>query len=148
MMTPSSDSPMLASTSGKNKKYAVRRGELSISDPVSSTFVHDELPPEWQEMSRERDTPTKSDGNWPRKSMPTTHARGGSYQQEDCDAENRISLGPSIVVNSLSSMPSKASLSQGKPNGFRATIKRMFGSKRRRPSLNTVHSRYHPSVSP
>lgn len=71
------------------------------------------------------------DGTWPRKGA---------------NATSRASAGPSMLNDSLSSGPSRGSLSK-KNGGFRATIRRMFGSKRHRDTMESVGDGYHYYVS-
>ena len=59
---------------------------------------------------------------------------------------SRMSTGPSIVPSAMSTNPSKASLTPRHSSGFKATIRRIFGS-RKRSSLPGVRPSYHLSVS-
>ncbi|KAK5062951.1 hypothetical protein LTR84_005027 [Exophiala bonariae] len=112
---------------------ALRRGEVKISDPIP--FDTNDYYTTYNPV-----TPSKypsglrvDDSTWPRKSNPGAefhyrHASTGNVPSSTA----RASMGPSLMPSSMSSVPSKASLSQRKQGGFRAALKRMFSSKRHR----------------
>ena len=127
---------------------AIRRGDLKISDPIPFTNGTNGYPtPTTHDMTTLPST-KQPDGTWPRKASPTTdmqHVRTMSTGHGDVYAVGRASVGPSLVPSSLSTGPSKHSLSQKKPSGFRATLRRMFSSKRGRTSLGGNRYDYHRS---
>ncbi|KAJ9603097.1 hypothetical protein H2200_012392 [Cladophialophora chaetospira] len=121
-----SGSGSLASTGA-----ALRRGDLKISDPIpfdeaGITFNSPNVVPPTTYLQH------PSDATWPRKSAPVqeNHVRHVSDVQPH--AGTRASANPSLLQSSMASIPSKASLTQKKPGGFRAVIKRMFSSKKHR----------------
>lgn len=58
----------------------------------------------------------------------------------------RASVGPSLIPSSISTGASKGSIRQKKQNGFRATLRRMFGSKKGHPPpLDDPRKDYHRS---
>jgi hypothetical protein len=96
-----------------------------------------------------------TEGTWPRKSpSPRAHVRTGSsgYREPTEIATtsyndlNRTSMGPSIIQSSMTTVPSKSSLKQRNTRGFRAAIRRLFGSKRRTTSFSETRNDYHRSV--
>ena len=128
-----------------SKGAAIRRGDLKISDPIQ--FPHDvnHGPSQHFAIATLSNPTTMStpqlDGTWPRKSVsPTFHTRtrsnGGNEPQSQraasYNATSRISAGPSMLNGAPSSAPSKGSLSKQKDSGFRAKLRRMFGSRRLR----------------
>ena len=130
---------------------AIRRGELKISDPIpydigpngpSSSVGHD--------MSTLAPIPRHQDATWSSRKVSPSEIqrppRNVSISNGELNDISRASAGPSLVPSSLSTGPSKNSLTQRKNSGFRATLKRMFGSKRGRNSF--IDSRdFHQSVS-
>jgi hypothetical protein len=126
----------------------VRRGDIKISDPIPVDSGYDGHPPSTTaDISAMSSTPWQQDATWLRKStLPELyHVRNASYGHERTQA-GRASAGPSLMPSSISSAPSKGSLSRGKSSGgFRSTLKRMFGSKKGRLSEN--RKVYHRSVS-
>lgn len=140
------------STSGRPaSKPTCRRGEVKISEPIPFNFSHQALTAEEQQVLLDGPMPERIDPAWPRKTTPVIVDNwvGDSFHDLDNIYDNRVSTGPSVTMNSMRSMPSKSSLdqSQDKPNGFKATIRRMFGSRRRRPSMPDVQKSYYTSVS-
>ncbi|KIX96335.1 uncharacterized protein Z520_08113 [Fonsecaea multimorphosa CBS 102226] len=121
---------------------ALRRGDLKISDPIpfdeSGAFSGASTVPHARHPSGQR----QYDTTWPRASTATqdTHVRHVSDVPPHPRA--RTSAGPSLIPSSMSSIPSKASLHQKKPSGLRATLKRMFSSKKHR-SVPTDTSGFH-----
>jgi chemotaxis protein histidine kinase CheA len=111
---------------------AVRRGELTISEPIpfsedGATFTGPRtVPPGYPS------TPQTTDATWPRNRTPTQdlHVRHVSELHPQLGA--RTSAGPSLLQSSMSSIPSKGSLAQKRPGGIRAALKRMFSSKKHR----------------
>jgi hypothetical protein len=124
---------------------AIRRGDLKISDPIR-------LPPDFSHgisqqltmgtLSNPTTTPAPPpEGTWPRKSVsPGFHSKtrssGANEPQKQRgaspNATSRTSAGALMLNGYLPSGPSKASLSKQKEGGFRAKIRRMFGSQRLR----------------
>ena len=127
---------------------AVRRGEIKISDPIPIDSGYDGHPPSTAaDINAMSSTTWQQDATWPRKSTPpeVQHVRNASYGHERSDV-GRASAGPSLIPSSISTAPSKTSLTQRKtPSGFRSALKRMFGSKRGR--LSESRKDYHRSVS-
>jgi hypothetical protein len=139
----------------------LRRGDLKISDPIPIPQVgQDSLGPQTGIDAANHSSSAslgRIDGTWPRKSTPpSSHVRtrstGGSRHAEglgftSSDPTARISTAPSVHNDSLSSVPSKSSLLKPKNGGFRATIRRIFGSKRHREDRLHPRSVLHRSVS-
>ena len=127
---------------------AIRRGELKISEPIPfNAGVNGYSGLTSNDMNKFPST-KQPDGTWPRKASPMTdmqHVPTTSTGHGDFYAVGRASAGPSLVPSSLSTGPSKNSLSQKKPSGFRATLRRMFSSKRGRSSLSENRYGYHRS---
>ena len=128
-----------------SKGAAIRRGDLKISDPIQ--LPHDvNHGPSHQFTIATLSNPTtmstpQLDGTWPRKSVsPTFHTRTRSDGRNEpqsqraasYNATSRISAGPSMLNGALSSAQSRGSFSKQKDSGFRAKIRRMFGSRRLR----------------
>lgn len=110
---------------------AIRRGDLKISDPIPSSYVHNGA-----EMDGMYEQPTpRLEGatGWPRKNGADTSVRndGSSQPVHVSRFTERTSLGPSLAASNMSSTQSKDSL-QRRNTGLRATIKRMFSSKKER----------------
>jgi len=111
---------------------AIRRGEIKISDPLPSSYVHNGPEMDYGAVN-EQSTP-KVEGVWPRRSgAATVHGRSESTTQQRHVSRftERTSLGPSLAISEMSSVPSKRSTVQRKETGLRATIKRMFSKKDR-----------------
>ena len=110
---------------------AIRRGEIKISEPIPSSYVHNGT--EMDAGAYEQPTP-RMEGTWPRGSgTGTSHGRNESSIQPAHVSRftERTSLGPSLTTSNMSSTPSKGSTTTPKRAiGLRASIKRMFGSKR------------------
>lgn len=128
---------------------AVRRGEITISDPMPVDQGRDGHPPSTSAgISAMTATTRQQDATWPRKSTPpeTTHMRNASHGQERYEL-GRASAGPSLIPSSISTAASKSSLSAPRKSsgGFRTALKRMFGSKKGR-QMDT-RKEYHRSVS-
>lgn len=119
---------------------ALRRGDISISDPIpqdpEDVFVGTDMVAHTRYLS----APPANDPSWTPKTATQweSHYRHVSAGHPLINASARASTGPSLMPSSMSSAPSKSSLTQKKPSGFRATIKRMFSSKRHRSVPNTV----------
>jgi hypothetical protein len=129
---------------------AVRRGDITISDPIPIDQGQDGHPPSTTAgMNAMTTTSWQQDGTWPRKSTTPpemAHVRNASYGQERTNV-GRASAGPSLIPSSVSTTASKSSLAMPRKSsgGFRTALKRMFGSKRGR-SVET-RKEYHRSVS-
>ena len=124
---------------------ALRRGDHQNSGPVHFCTGVDECSPATNAMTTLPWT-KQPDGTWPRKASPTTgipHMRTTSIGQGDYYAGARASAGPSLVPSSLSTGPSKTSLPQ--KTGLRATLRRMFSSKKGRSSLGETRYNCHQS---
>ncbi|KEF55145.1 uncharacterized protein A1O9_08799 [Exophiala aquamarina CBS 119918] len=130
---PSPNHRTRASLGTPSTSAALRRGEVKISDPIPFdttdyyTAYNTATPSKYPSGLR------VDDSTWPRKSSPGTefhyrHASTGNVPSHTA----RASAGPSLMPSSMSSIPSKASLSQKKQSGFRAALKRMFSSKKHR----------------
>jgi hypothetical protein len=126
-----SNGSLLRSSTGA----AIRRGEIKISDP----------------LPYDQDAPTvatRHNSDWPIKNPTTTMQRGRHYSTGNLEPGDagRASMGPSLIPSSISTAPSKGSISQKKQTGFRATLRRMFGSKKGRSSMEEQRKEYHRSV--
>ena len=135
---------------------ALKRRDLKISDPIpiprvsgdafDSTYANGKLDYASATLYNQLD------GTWPRKSAsPAPHVRARSNgatisaKLDDINfSKSRTSMGPSI---SMSSAPSKGSLSKRKNGGFRVMIRRMFGSKKNRETLSPAPDLRAQSVS-
>ena len=128
---------------------AVRRGEIKISDPIPVDSGYDgQLPSTTADINAMSTTAWPQDATWPRKSTPPelNHIRNASYGHDRTDFASRVSAGPSLIPSSISTAPSKGSLTPRKSTGgFRSALKRMFGSKRGR--LTETRKDAHRSVS-
>jgi hypothetical protein len=127
-----SNGSLLRSSTGA----AIRRGEIKISDPL----------PYDQDL---QGVATHHNSDWPIKSSTANMPRGRHYSTGNLEpgGAGRASMGPSFVPSSISTAPSKGSIaSQKKQTGFRATLRRMFGSKKGRDSLEEQRKEYHRSV--
>ena len=141
-----------------SKGAAIRRGDLKISEPIQ---LPDEVS---QGTSQQFDIGSPSnptitstpqlEGTWPRKSVSSgfhirTRSNGGNEPQSQrgasYNATSRTSAGPSMLSGSLASAPSKGSFSKQKDGGFRAKIRRMFGSRRLREATLSSGTGGHPS---
>lgn len=127
-----SNGSLLRSSTGA----AIRRGDIKISDPIPYTN---------QDINT---TTYRPNSDWPIKSNTADTQRGRHFSTGNLDSGDagRASMGPSLVTSTMSSTPSRESGSQKKTTGFRATIRRMFGSKRGRPSFEDDRSHYYRSV--
>ena len=127
---------------------AVRRGDIKISDPIPVDSGHDGHPPSTAADINAMSSMTwQPDATWPRKSTPPEmhHVRNASYGHERTEI-GRASAEPSLIPSSISTAPSKTSLTPRKSSGgFKSALKRMFGSKRGR--LSESRKDYHRSVS-
>ncbi|OAP55428.1 hypothetical protein AYL99_10401 [Fonsecaea erecta] len=125
---------------------ALRRGDLKISDPIpfdeSGVFSGTSTVPPTRYPSGQR----QQDTTWPRASTATQDAHVRHVSDVPPQPRARTSAGPSLIPSSMSSIPSKASLHQKRPSGLRATLKRMFSSKKHR-SVPTDTSGFHYSDS-
>lgn len=82
--------------------------------------------------SRNRSEYRSHDTMWPRQNTPLHDFHMRHVSDVPARTANRTSMGPSSIPQSMSSIPSKDSLNQKRPAGFRAVLKRMFSSKRHR----------------
>jgi hypothetical protein len=139
MLAPNSQSrhsngSLLRSSTGA----AIRRGELIISDPIPQDY----------DTTRSQ-TIARHNSDWPIKATAAEPQRGRHFSTGNMEPHiTRQSMGPSLVASSMSTTPSKTSSGQKKTTGFRATLRRMFGSKRGRPSFEEPLTSYHRSVRP
>lgn len=125
-MSPNGKSKVLspsASVSRTNSAgAALRRGELTISEPIPIPRGGDGYGP--QSLPMLPDTTT-------RQSNPQTFE-----DFENARPNPRI---PSYATApALASGPSKVSLNKPKDNGFRATIRKIFGSKKKRDTTRSM----------
>jgi hypothetical protein len=129
-----SNGSLLRSSTGA----AIRRGELTISDPIPQDY----------DTTRSQ-TIARHNSDWPIKATPAEPQRGRHFSTGNMEPHiTRESMGPSLVASSMSTTPSKTSSGQKKTTGFRATLRRMFGSKRGRTSFEDPLTSYHRSVCP
>ena len=120
---------------------AIRRGEIKISEPVPSSYIHNGA--EMDAGAYEQPTP-KLEGTWSRRSgAGMIHGRNGSssHSKHASRFTERTSLGPSLATSNMSTTPSKEStMTSKKATGLRASIKRMFSSKREKNENPQPHS--------
>ena len=147
MPSPNHRARQSGSLSLANTGAAVRRGDLKISDPIlfdeaGGSFNSPNTVPPTRYLSGQQSI----DATWPRKSTLTqdVHVRHVSDAQPQIGT--RTSAGPSLLQSSMSSVPSKASLTSKRPSGLRAAIRRMFSSKQHR-SMPTATSDLHYAES-
>lgn len=112
---------------------AIRKGQVKISDPIPASYVHNGAE---MDGAYEQPQPTpKLEATWPRRSdtgaalMPPRDD-GVTQPVHVSKFTERSSLGPSLAASNMSSTASKDSSLQRRNTGFRATIRRMFSSKR------------------
>ncbi|KIV84048.1 hypothetical protein PV11_06023 [Exophiala sideris] len=127
-----------------NTGAALRRGDLKISDPIPFTESRDMFPQPTPAMSSTYDlAPRPNETTWPCRTSPPQEYNVHHTSDAPVNATVRNSAGPSLIPSSMSSIPSKGSLTQKKPGGLRATLKRMFTSKRHRSApVETNHYAY------
>ena len=136
----------------------LRRGELHISDPTQISQDGKDGFGSQQDIgklgSQSTTLVTHVDGRWPSESLSQgSHTMGLSPAGVEQQVQRatfyhptpRISAGPSMLNDILSNAPSKASLNKRKTSGFRATIRRIFGTNKTRdtfPSggISHIHS--------
>jgi len=126
---------------------AIRRGEIKISEPIPSSYVHNGA--EMDAGAYEQPTP-RVEGTWSRgRGADAAHGRNDSLGRPVHISKfiERTSLGPSLAISNMSSTPSRESATTPKKAaGLRASLKRMFSSRRDKNA--TTHSRsVHQSVS-
>lgn len=126
-----SNGSLLRSSTGA----AIRRGDIKISDPIP--YDQDAQP-----------AVTRHNGDWPIKPEAGNMQQGRHFSTGNLEPGNagRASVGPSLIPSSISTVPSKGSISQKKQSGFRATLRRVFGSKKGRGSVDDHRKEYHRSV--
>lgn len=110
---------------------AIRRGDIKISDPIPSSYVHNGPEMDYDEVVEQ--SATRSEGTWPRGSaIGTLHGRSDSGTQHAHISRftERTSSGPSLTANNTmpSTLPQNNSM-QRSESGLRATLKRMFSKK-------------------
>ena len=91
---------------------------------------------------------THQNSDWPIKPEAGNMQPGRHFSTGNLEPGNagRASVGPSLIPSSISTAPSKGSIRQKKQGGFRATLRRMFGSKKGRASMGDQKKDYHRSV--
>lgn len=126
-----SNGSLLRSSTGA----AIRRGDIKISDPIP--YDQDAQP-----------VAARQNSDWPIKPEAANMPQGRHFSTGNLEPGDagRASMGPSLLPSSISTAPSKASISQKKDSGFRATLRRMFGSKKGRASMGDQRKDYHRSV--
>lgn len=126
-----SNGSLLRSSTGA----AIRRGDIKISDPIP--YDQDVQP-----------VATRHNSDWPIKPEAGNMQQGRHFSTGNLEPGNagRASVGASLIPSSISTIPSKGSISQKKQSGFRATLRRMFGSKKGRASMDDHRKQYHRSV--
>lgn len=128
MSSPNRSASISTLSNRASTSLAVRRGEVKISEPMPYSSTH-------AKFSEGFDVPARLEATWPRKSTPAiVHGRNTSSSRSEAEFDARLSTGPSVVPSRMSSAPSKRSLPREKDSGFRASLKRMFGSKRQKQS--------------
>lgn len=112
---------------------AIRRGDIKISDPIPSSYVHHG--PEMDFANGQVVLINDDSGScFGKNGLSASHGRSGSAPLSSHPAHaakftERASLGPSLSVGNMASVPSKDSVSQKRDGGLRASIKRMFSKK-------------------
>ncbi|KAK5943881.1 hypothetical protein PMZ80_003162 [Knufia obscura] len=105
---------------------AIRRGEVKISEPLPSSYVHNGA--EMDAGAYEQPTP-RIEGTWPRSGgAGALHGRNESSTLPIHISRftERTSLGPSLATSNMSSTPSKESATTPKKaTGLKASIRRM-----------------------
>ena len=107
---------------------AIRRGDIKISEPIPSSYVHN-----GPEMDRSFEDPQATPILAARRSgTDLLQGRNASSSQPVHVSRftERTSLGPSLSISNMSSTPSKDSVSQRRNAGLRASIRRMFSSRK------------------
>lgn len=110
---------------------ALRRGEIKISEPIPSSYMHNRLEmDDGHEVYQAVDRAVQS-GTWPRGSAATTMA-GRSDPLSHVARASTFHDGTSQPTKSAMPLaPSKSTVSMQRRNtGLKASLKRMFGSKR------------------
>jgi hypothetical protein len=143
-----------------SKGAAIRRGDLKISEPLqlpqdSGHGLSQQYTIETLSTATTTSNPPL-EGTWPRKSVsPGFHSRtrsnGANEPQKPHGAPSkatlRTSAGPSMANGHFPSGPSKVSLSKHKDGGFKAKIRRMFGSRRQREArISSGTGGHHPQI--
>lgn len=111
---------------------AIRRGEVKISDPIPSSYRHNGAEMDTGAYEERQSTPRPA-GTWSGKSSGTHITGKNDGTQPNAHVSRfteRTSLGPSIAISNMSSTGSKESTPQRRNAGLRATIRRMFSSKK------------------
>ena len=131
MTSPNNKSRRSESLSFTGTGAAVRRGDLKISDPIpfdeaGLAFNNPNTVPPCSYHQH------ATDATWPRGGALAHDVHGRHASDVQPHTGTRASVGPSVLQSSMSSIPSKGSLSQKRPGGLRAAIKRMFSSKKHR----------------
>lgn len=122
---------------------AIRRGEVKISEPLPSSYVHNGA--EMDAGAYEQPTP-RIEGTWPRSGgAGALHGRNESSTLPIHISRftERTSLGPSLATSNMSSTPSKESATTPKKaTGLKASIRRMFSRKHDRHVTGHTRSAY------
>ena len=108
---------------------ALRRGDIKISEPIPIPREADGFGPQT--------LPHKPTDSWPRGPPGNTEdfVQGNGAHHSHHASDSRISAYNTTA--SLSTNPSKTSLNKQR-GGFRATIKRIFGSKKNRDTITSI----------
>ena len=157
MSSPSHHARHLTKSLGRTNitGAALRRGELKISDPMPcGSGGSDESTLRNGRIGVEASMISSTESVWPRKTTTSPgRSRSSTYHDPtdqrtmDDSPTARLSLGPSTLNQSMSSAPSRGSLSKRKDGGFRATLRKIFGPKRQRDKHATGREDLRHSVS-
>jgi hypothetical protein len=159
MSSPAHRPPSAVTSHGRtdSKGAAIRRGDLKISDPIQLPHGVSHGISQQSTLGTPSNpvtpcTPPLED-TWPTKSVsPASHTRTRSNGANESQGQHaassnvisRISAAPSAFNGGFPSTPSKESLNKQKDGGFRAKIRRMFGSRRlREPTLSSCTGGHH-----
>ncbi|KIW13913.1 hypothetical protein PV08_06694 [Exophiala spinifera] len=142
---PSPNHRPRASLASTSTGAAIRRGDLKISDPIPFSESRDmftssaSVPsPGFASAYRPNDT------TWPHQSPPPREYHNRHVSEVPVNMTLRNSAGPSLIPSSMSSVPSKSSMSQKKPRGLRAALMRMFKGRKHQ-SAPAQANNYHYS---
>ena len=128
MLTPRRHLSVDELTQRASTGSAIRRGEIKISDPIPSSYVHNGA-----EMDRlHEQSVSRVVGSGSREvSEVTPHGRSMSNLPAHVSKfTERESLGPSTTDSNVPSTNSRDVAVQRKNTGLRASIRRMFSSRR------------------
>ncbi|KAK6385877.1 uncharacterized protein PV06_07188 [Exophiala oligosperma] len=142
---PSPNHRSRASLASTSTGAAIRRGDLKISDPIPFNESRDMFTTSASVPSPGPASAYQSnDTTWQHQNLPPQEYHHRHVSEVPINMTLRNSAGPSLIPSSMSSVPSKSSMSQKKPGGLRATLKRMFTGRKHR-SVPAQANNYHYS---